>query len=342
MDKFKTAVTGAVTPVGGELVKLLLAHPMCELSAVSSSGHEGRMLGELMPEFMDRCDMPLVSESELIDTADIVFNADLSLDAQELAAACVNGRSVLIDLSSDFRFNDQTSFAQWHGGQYLYPTLHDAALCCIPEFSREELAGKVIVSCPGAVTEAAVIALAPLLADRLIYPDNISVSVCLSEDICDRSPRYSGDAYYTRGSLRQYRTGELSDTGEIENMLSWIAGTGVRVTLMPCAVPSERGLLITCCARTHTEGNEQNLRASFEKMYAAEHFIRLLPRGASCSTAYTAHNNFCDVSVTRIERTGSAAITCAMDYYMKGSAGNAIQIMNALLNMPEYAGLETV
>ena len=339
IEKFRIAVTGAVSPEGSELVRLILSHPMCELCAVSSSGHEGHIYSDLLPAFRGRCDLPLLSEAQLIEAADVVFNADPGLDAQALAAACINGRSVLIDLGSDFRFNDQTLLAQWHGGQYLYPTLHEAALYCIPELMRGQLAGKVLVSCPGAAAQAAILSLAPLLLDGLIYPENIVINVSVPVQACTAYTRSNSGFASAHSGARPFLIGELPDTGEIESILTSVAGTPVRATLIPFAVPADRGLTAACCVRTHNSGNEQNLRAAFEKLYASERYIRLLPRGADCSPSYSLYTNYCDISVTRIERTGSAAVVCTMDYFMKGSAGCAVQIMNSLLNMPEDTGL---
>lgn len=338
VEKFRIAVTGAASPEGAELIRLILSHPLCELCGVSSSGYEGQTLSDVLPAFRGRCDLAFMPEQQLIDTADVVFNADPGLDSQSLAAACVNGRSVLIDLGSDLRFADQTLFAQWHGGQYMYPMLHEAALYCIPELMRGQLSGKVLISCPGAVAQAAILSLAPLMLDGLIYPDGITVNACVPAAVYE-TEHHRGGFSASHDCVRPFLIGELPDTGEIESVLTSAAGTPVRATVIPCAVPTDRVMTVACTVRTHSSGNEQNLRAAYEKYYAAEKYMRLLPRGAACSSAFSRYTNFCDISVTRVERTGSAVIVCSMDYYMKGSAGNAVQIMNTLLNMPEDTGL---
>lgn len=357
MEKIKAGVIGVSFPFGMEIVRNILSHPMCELTAVSSSYCRATTLNELFPAFSGHRDLPIVSDEQVIESADIVFNTDPRLHSTELAAACVNEKSVLIDLNDDLRFKDPEQFYQWCFIKYSdpgYPAIYNAALRCIPEFNRVQLPGKVIVSCPSAVAEAAVIALAPALSGGLICPDNIVISVCLPSKACEAYN--SGDGYNKHGTVRAYmmrdfvcgehlwdgyyEIRELSATGEIENFLSETAGTDVHVTLLPFAVPVDRGMVISCQAKTTAAGNEQNLRAAYEKMYASEHFIRLMPNDELCSSEHTAYTNYCDLSLNYIERTGSFVVSCAMDYFMKGSAGNAVQIMNAMFNMPEHTGLE--
>ena len=335
MDRFKTGIIGAATPQGAELVRLISEHPMCDLTAVSSSSLDGKTLAEALPRFRGRSDMTFVSENEVIENADVVFNADNMLDAQDVAAACINQKSVLIDLSPEFRYNDADLYAIWHGGEYRYPALHNAAVYCVPELLRERLAGKVLVSCPGAIAAGALLALVPALLEDLIQPDGIVISACVPS-VAVNGGRGTTDAY----SLTSYTAGEPVETGEIESILSAAADARVSATVMPSVVPTARGMMVCCRAATRVAGSDSALRAAYEKQYGSEHFIRLLPSGESPSTAEVENTNFCDISITRVERTGSVVITAAYDYYLKGSAGQAVQNMNALLNMPEYFGLD--
>lgn len=332
MEKFKTGIIGVTEPVGAELVRLLLGHPMVELTAVSAHANASLTLGGLYPSLRDICADAMASDEEVISRSDIVFCALTNGDNQEIAAECIKNKCVFIDLGAAFRLVSDEEYSRWYGGKFVYPGLHEAAVYGLPELMRSEMPGRVVVGCPGAVATAAELALVPMLEQGLLSPKGIVIDAKLPAG----SYGGSSDGCFVFG------VGGFRETAEIEQMLSDAAQTAVRVTAAPHIIPSKRGLLVTCYGAGTLAADEKTLRNALERAYGTEPFIRLLPSGVGASTSAVIGSNICDISLDYDARTGAVALTAALDYFMKGSAGQAIQCMNMLLSMPEGIGVDAL
>ncbi len=329
MDKFKVGIIGVTEPFGGELVRLLLQHPLAELTAVSRVSGEDSPLSSIYPSFYGIFDDMTKSDEEVVAASDIVICALDSSDNQELAAYCIKEKRVFIDMGTAFRLFSEEEYNQWYGGSYTYSGLHEAAVYGLPELKFEEITGRVLVACPGSVASAALLALTPALSEGLISPAGIVVDAMLP----------SGVFGSTGGHMLSLGAEGFRETAEIEQFLSSCAGASVRVAVSPHIVSSPRGLLVTCYAKANLAANHKTLRTAYEKFYADDTFIRLLPSGSGASTAGVCGSNLCDISLHFDERTATVAVCAAMDILLKGSAGAAIQCMNLLLSLPEATGL---
>ncbi len=344
MDKFKVGILGADTRIGAQLLGLLLSHPMCEVTSVSSSQNQGRSVPMTLPQLISRCSLTFDTELNTISQSDIIFNAGMDYESEELAAVCIKNKSVFIDLATGFRIIDENEYKSWYGGNgFVYPALHEASIYGLPELMRDQMVGKVLVSNPGAVSAAVILALAPALLEGLVDADSMVVDAKIPYPDC--SPldgfRRSSDMHPTGdlGELKPFIGGVFRETGEIEQMLSLAAERNVRVTIVPTAVPSARQLMVTCMAKAALSCNSKTLRTAYDRIYSDELFVRVLPSGVEQGTSQVLGTNFCDIGLNFIERTGTVIITASLDTLMKGSAGQAVQNMNALLSMPEYLGL---
>ncbi|MBE6759943.1 MAG: hypothetical protein E7554_07630, partial [Ruminococcaceae bacterium] len=220
MDRFRIGIIGADSPQGQQLTRLLLAHPIAELVAVSttvgSTGLTGSTVGSCCPSLLDRCALSFVSDEQVMSEADVVFNADLAADSQELAAGCIKNKCVFLDMGSAFRIADEEEYRQWFGTGFAYPGLNEAAVYGLPELMREHMTGKVLAAIPGGAATAVLMALVPLLNEQLIEPEGITITAMLpaggsGADLC-AAPAVP-----------------FTETPEIEQMLSEAAGRTIRV-----------------------------------------------------------------------------------------------------------------
>lgn len=329
MDKFKVGIIGVTEPFGGELARLLLQHPLTELAAVSSASGENVPLSGVYPSLYGIFDDKTVSDDDVIAASDIVFCALDSSDNQELAARAIREKRVFIDLGAAFRLFSGEEYSQWYGADFLYPGLHEAAVYGLPELKHDRITGRVLVGCPGPVASAALLALAPAVSEGLLNTSGIMIDAKLP----------SGAFGTTNGHSLSLGAVGFRETAEIEQFLSDAANSSVRLSVTPHIVSSPRGLLVTCYGRANLAGNEKTLRSAYEKFYADDPFVRLVPAGSGASTASVCGSNFCDISVSYDERTAAVAVTAALDIFMKGSAGTAVQCMNLILSLPEATGI---
>lgn len=324
MDRFKIGIVGADSPQGGQLIKLLLSHPVAELVAVSSRSGDTGPVSEAFPSLYGLCGLSFVPVAQTLELADVIFNADPYADSQELAALSIKSKCVFLDMGLPFRVSSEDEYRAWFGTGFIYPGLHDAAIYGLPELLRDHMVGKVLVGLPGPVATASLLALVPLLNEGLISADGIIIDAGTPE--CSQQSPFGGD--------------QSHETPEIEQILSEAAGRIARATVSVSPIPSRRGLTVTCYAKAALSASTRTLTNALENYYSEEKFIRVLPAGSGAPTLDgVVGSNMCLLSARFEERTGTAVIRAALDSLMKGSAGQAIQCMNRVLSMPEDIGL---
>lgn len=336
MDKFRIGIIGADSPQGFQLTKLLLAHPIADLVAVSSLREEPLSyvsVGERFPSLAGLCPLRFGSAAQVLSEADVVFCASPDTDNEELAAAAIKSKCVFLDMGHAFRLYDEEEHRLWFGSGFAYPGLHEASVYGLPELYREEMAGKVLAGLPGPIATAALLALVPLLTEGMIDHEGIVIDAKLPAD-------GSSDGVRCTDTLP---SGLCHETPEIEQTLSRAAGRNVRVTTTLCRTHSRRELLVTCSAKAALAVSSRTLHTAVSGYYSGERFVRVLPAaGRSADASAVAGSNLCELSARFDDRTGRVIVCAALDCLMKGSAGQAVQCMNRILSMPEEIGLEAM
>ena len=131
-------------------------------------------------------------------------------------------------------------------------------------------------------------------------------------------------------------------TPEIEEQLSYAAGTGVTLSFTPHLIPMSRGILITAYAKYKEGTTKEQIRTAYEEAYKDEYFVRVLEDGVCPETRWVKGSNFVDIGVKMDERTGRVIMMGAMDNITKGAAGQAVQNMNLLFGLEETEGLRLI
>ncbi|PRC47222.1 N-acetyl-gamma-glutamyl-phosphate reductase, partial [Mycobacterium sp. ITM-2017-0098] len=114
----------------------------------------------------------------------------------------------------------------------------------------------------------------------------------------------------------------------------------VTVSFTPVLIPTSRGILATCTARTDAPVSE--LRAAYEKAYTSEPFVYLLPEGQLPKTGAVIGSNAAQLAIAVDEDASTFIAIAAIDNLVKGTGGAAVQSMNIALGWPETEGLSTV
>jgi N-acetyl-gamma-glutamyl-phosphate reductase len=332
----RVAVAGASGYAGGELLRLLLGHPDVEIGALTAGGNAGTPLSQHQPHLVPLADRVLgdTTAAELAGH-DVVFLALPHGKSAELAAQL--GDDVLvIDCGADHRLTDAADWTRWYGGEHAGSWPYG-----LPELpgARENLKGAKRVAVPGCFPTAASIALAPAFAAGIVEPDVVVVAATgtsgagksLKPNLLGSEVMGAASAYNVGGKHRH--------TPEIAQNLGRIAGTRVAVSFTPVLVPMPRGILATCTAPLKST---VDVRAVYEKAYADEPFLHLLPDGVWPTTAATLGSNALHVQAVADPDTNRLVVVAAVDNLTKGTAGAAVQSMNLALGLPETTGLSTV
>ncbi|HEY0499473.1 MAG TPA: N-acetyl-gamma-glutamyl-phosphate reductase [Kutzneria sp.] len=332
----RVAVAGASGYAGGELLRLLLGHPEVEIGTLTAGGNAGTPLSQHQPHLVPLADRVLADTTAAeLAGHDVVFLALPHGKSAELAAQ-LGDDVLIIDCGADHRLTDAKDWDRWYGGEHAGSWPYG-----MPELpgAREELKGAKRVAVPGCFPTAASIALAPAFAAGIVEPDVVVVAATgtsgagksLKPNLLGSEVMGSASAYGVGGKHRH--------TPEIAQNLGRIAGTKVAVSFTPVLVPMPRGILATCTAPLKST---VDVRAVYEKAYADEPFLHLLPEGAWPTTAATLGSNAVHVQVVTDPDTNRLVVVAAVDNLTKGTAGAAVQSMNLALGLPETTGLSTV
>jgi N-acetyl-gamma-glutamyl-phosphate reductase len=332
----RTAVVGASGYAGGELLRLLGAHPTLEISTLVAGGNAGKRLGELHPHLVTLADRPLLDvESADLADADVVFLA-LPHGASAAVVESLSPDAIVVDLGADFRLADAEHWTRWYGGEHAGTWPYG-----LPELpgQREVLAGARRIANPGCYATAVALGLVPLLAAGLVEPGDIVVVAGSGTTGAGRAPKPSLLASEVMGDLTSYKTGGTHQhLGEMRQTLGAAAKAEVSMSFTPMLVPMPRGILATCTATLREGVGEAELREAFAG-YRAEPFVTLLPAGQQPHTAATTGSNSAHLNVDHDVDANRAVVVVAIDNLGKGAAGQAIQNANLALGLAEPTGL---
>ncbi|MEV5649935.1 N-acetyl-gamma-glutamyl-phosphate reductase [Nocardia sp. NPDC052254] len=347
---FRVAVAGASGYAGGEVLRVLLGHPeyrsgRLEIGALTAGSNAGTTLGTLQPHLLPLADRVLEeTTAQVLAEHDVVF---LGLPHGQSAALAeqLPASTVIIDCGADFRLTDpqawQTYYKSPHAGSWPYG---------LPELpgARAELRGATRIAVPGCYPTVSSLALAPAVAAGLVEPEVTVVAVSGASG-AGRKLDVGLLGSEVMGSVRAYSiAGAHRHTPEIAQNLkaaAAVAGTDIgdiSVSFTPVLAPMPRGILATCTARLRPGVDAAAARAAYEKAYADEPFIHLLPEGVLPQTGSVLGSNAVTLQVAVDDAAGTLVVIGAIDNLTKGTAGAAVQSMNLALGLDETAGLSTV
>ncbi len=342
MHMIRVAIAGASGYAGGELIRLLLAHPQVEIGALTASSTAGQPLGAVHPHLTPLSDRVLQDTTvEALAGHDVVFLA-LPHGYSAALAAELEEDVVVIDCGADFRLRDRSAWGAFYDTPYAGSWPYGLPELLTPSGKqREQLRGQRRVAVPGCYPTAVSLALAPGLAAGVIQEQDITVVAASGTSGAGKSPRPHLLGSEVMGAMSPYGVGGVHrHTPEIEqNLTAAAGGSGVTVSFTPTLAPMARGILATCTARVSPGVDAESVRDAWASAYAEETFVHLLPEGRWPSTSSVVGSNSVHLQVVLDERVGRVVVVAAIDNLTKGTAGAAVQCLNLALGLPEDLGL---
>lgn len=336
------AIAGASGYAGGEILRLLLGHPgytdgRLTIGALTAAASAGTTLVEHHPHLLPLAHRVLQpTEVEVLTGHDVVFLA-LPHGHSAALAEQLGPDTVVIDCGADFRLTDAGDWDRFYGTPYAGSWPYG-----LPELpgGRERLRGATRIAVPGCYPTAALLALFPAVAAGLVESDVTVVAVSGTSG-AGRAAKVDLLASEVIGSARAYNiAGVHRHTPEIAQGLRAVTDREVSVSFTPVLIPTARGILATCTART--SASLPQIRTAYEKAYDAEPFIYLLPEGRLPATGSVIGSNAAQLAVAVDADAGVMVAVCVIDNLVKGTAGAAVQSMNLALGWTETDGLSVV
>ncbi|MGW6423600.1 N-acetyl-gamma-glutamyl-phosphate reductase [Nocardia sp. NPDC055053] len=338
----RVAVAGASGYAGGEVLRLLLNHPeyragRLEIGALTAGSNAGTALGALQPHLLPLADRILQETTpEVLAGHDIVF-LGLPHGQSGAIAQALPESTVIIDCGADFRLTDAAAWEKYYGSAHAGSWPYG-----LPELpgGRATLTGARRIAVPGCYPTVSSVALAPAIAAGIIEPA-VNVVAISGTSGAGRKLDVGLLGSEVMGSVRAYSiAGAHRHTPEIAQNLKAAGGVDVAVSFTPVLAPMPRGILATCTAPVKVDAAEA--RAVYEKAYADEPFVHLLPEGVLPQTGSVLGSNAITLQVTVDADAGLLVVIGAIDNLTKGTAGAAVQSMNLAVGFDETAGLSTV
>lgn len=322
------AVAGASGYAGGELVRLLLAHPDLEVGALCAGSSAGQPVTDLHPHLPQLGDRTFeVTTAQALSGADIVFLALPHGESAALAAQ-LPAAARIVDLGADFRLQDATAWERWYGGKHAGTWTYG-----LPELpgARDVIAASNRVANTGCYAAAITLALAPLIAAGLADPSDVVVVASSGTSGAGRAAKPHLLGTEVMGDLSPYKVGAHQHVPEIKQ-----ATGATSLSFTPVLAPMPRGILATVTVRPLSD---QDPREVLANAYADEPFVHLLREGRWPHTAATYGSNSVHLQATVDLDSGRVIVVSALDNLGKGAAGQAVQNANVMLGLPEHAGL---
>jgi N-acetyl-gamma-glutamyl-phosphate reductase len=340
MSSHRVAVAGASGYAGGELLRLLTGHPHVEVGALTAGDNAGSPLGSHHPHLVELADRVLdPTTPEALDGHDVVF---LGLPHGQSApvAAELSDDTLVIDCGADFRLTDPGAWERYYGSDHAGSWPYG-----LPELPghREALRDARRIAVPGCFPSATTLALLPSVAGDLVDPSDIVVVAVTGTSGAGKALRPHLLGSEVMGGATAYSVGgSHRHIPEIEQGLAAAGASAPSVSFTPVLAPMSRGILATCTAPLRPGVDAGQIRAAYEKVYAGEPFVRLLPEDRWPTTKAVLGANQVHLQVMADAHAGRLVAVAAEDNLTKGTAGAAIQSMNLALGLPETTGLPVV
>ena len=336
----RVGVVGGTGYTGVELLRLLAAHADVEIAAITSRGEAGSPVERLFPSLRKRVDLVFSDPAQTdLTSCDCVFFATPNGVAMGQARALLDAGVKVIDLSADFRLKDIATWECWYKMKHAAPDLVAEAVYGLPEINRDEIRGARLVANPGCYATAVQLALLPLVETEFVDRDHLVADA--KSGVSGAGRKAEVDILFSEASdnFKAYALGGHRHHPEIVQNLKMAGGKEVGLTFVPHLVPMVRGILATVYARVTAETDFQQL---FEKRYAGEAFVDVLPAGTQPETRWVRGSNMCRIAVHRPMGGDTLVVLAVEDNLVKGAAGQAVQNMNIAFGLPEGRGLEQV
>ena len=331
-------IVGGTGYTGVELLRLLAQHPKCEVRTITSRKEAGMNVADLFPNLRGRIGLKFSDPAQAgLESCDLVFFATPNGVAMEQARALIDAGVRIIDVAADFRIKDVALWERWYGVKHACPDLVAEAVYGLPEIHRERIREARLVANPGCYPTAVQLGFLPLIEEGLVDLEHLIADAKSGVSGAGRRAEVHTLLAEASDNFKAYGVNGHRHHPEIAQGLSAIAGRAVGLVFVPHLTPMIRGIHATLYGRLLKKAD---LQALYEKRFAQETFVDVLPAGAHPDTRSVRGANMCRIAVHQPGNGEVAVVLSVIDNLVKGASGQAVQNMNIMFGFPENTGLE--
>ncbi len=337
----KVGIVGGTGYTGVELLRLLAQHPQVNLTAITSRGEAGSAVADMFPSLRGRISLAFSDPKDAaLGDCDVVFFATPNGIAMQQARALLDAGVRIVDLAADFRIKDIAEWEKWYGMSHASPELVAEAVYGLPEVNREAIRTARLVANPGCYPTATQLGFLPLIESGCVDIEHLVADV--KSGVSGGGRKAETHLLFAESSdnFKAYGVAGHRHLPEVRQGLGFAAGgKQVGLTFVPHLTPMIRGIHATLYAQIT---REEDFQALFERRYAEEPFVDVMPPRSHPDTRSVRASNICRIAVHRPQGGDTLVVLSVIDNLVKGAAGQAVQNMNLMCGLDEWLGLTQV
>jgi len=318
MNPVKAGIIGGAGYTGGEMIRILLAHPFVELAFVHSTSNAGNPVHAVHPDLFGETN--LVFGSDISPDIDVLF---LCLGHNESRKFLENNdipnRVKIIDLSQDFRID-----GTFKERDFVYG---------LPELQKEHISQAANIANPGCFATAIQLSLLPLAKERLLKED-VHISGITGSTGAGRGLNETSHFSWRNNNIASYKVFEHQHLKEINLNISHLQDSAPEILFVPYRGNFSRGILTTTYIKSNLSTKEAN--ELYQSYYSDSPFTQIVPKNPDMKQVV--NTNKCLLHIENLENR--LVITAVIDNLLKGASGQAVQNMNLMFGLDEATGLK--
>ncbi|MDD5217423.1 MAG: N-acetyl-gamma-glutamyl-phosphate reductase [Candidatus Omnitrophica bacterium] len=338
----KCAIIGATGFTGMELIKILVRHPGVRITHLTTRQDTPIPVRNLIPVLPPGIDLEIVpySFTDVKKNADVVFVCLPHTEAAETVKEFRRANKIVIDLSADFRLKGLKEYERWYKVEHPCPELVKEAVYGLPELYREKIKQADLIANPGCYPTGVILALAPLLKNKLIERDSMIVDAASGVSGAGKKLDPATQFIELEENYLAYKVNKHQHMPEMREVLETYSGAGISLTFVPHLLPVKRGILATIYLQRRKNVSARKIEAALKAAYDKEPFVRLRPEGNFPALRDVQGTNYCDIGFTTDPQSDRVILVTAIDNLLKGASGQAVQNMNIRMEFAEDEGLK--
>ena len=333
----KVGIVGGTGYTGVELLRLLMQHPEAEVVAITSRGDAGMSVADMFPSLRRRTSLVFEDpEAANLLACDVVFFATPNGIAMQQAPHLLDAGVRVVDLAADFRIKDIPEWEKWYGMKHASADWVSRAVYGLPEINRAAIKDAQLVANPGCYPTAVQLGFLPLIEAGIVDAQHLIADAKSGVSGAGRKAEITSLFAEAADNFKAYGVSGHRHLPEIRQGLSRVAGKSVGLTFVPHLTPLIRGIHATLYANLTAD---VDLQAIYEKRFAGEPFVDVMPPKSHPDTRSVRAANVCRMAVHRPQGGDTVVVLSVIDNLVKGAAGQAIQNMNIMFGVEETTGL---
>ncbi len=329
------SIIGGSGYTGAELIRLLSKHPYFNLFQVVANRNVGKKIHNVFPH-LRHLDLPdFISFKEMnFEEVDIIFCALPHATSQEIIVKIPEEKKI-IDLSADFRLERVEEYERWYGKKHIAPVLQEKAVYGLTEIYKKKIKDGSLIACTGCNSAATLYPLIPLLSERVIQENNLTINLGAGVSGAGRDAKQNIIHSEVSEGVKPYNVGKHRHIAELQQEFKKFTNNKVDITFIPHLLPQNRGVIVSI----PIPATSSLVHKTLENYYKGSPFVIVLPIEEIPATQHVRGSNFCHIGVVSDLSKDRSVVISVLDNLIKGSAGQAIQNANIMFDFDETAGL---